>query len=90
VFSRAQLISAVQQIVAAETKAAAALGKSSKHISDVSEHKIADLLRANLEGLEGLGISSSNKDLLALHNGAWGSHDAETKRISQNNAEGEC
>ncbi|XP_056635394.1 uncharacterized protein LOC130891420 [Diorhabda carinulata] len=35
----------------------------------IMEHKITDFLRANLENLDGL--SSANKDLLALHNGAW-------------------
>lgn len=48
-------------MVAAESKAAAALSKASKHHGDMSEHKIADFLRANFENLEGLGISSSNK-----------------------------
>nr|CAD7198014.1 unnamed protein product [Timema douglasi] len=35
----------------------------------IPDHKLADFLRANLENLDGL--SSANKDLLALHNGAW-------------------
>ncbi|XP_018576434.1 uncharacterized protein LOC108914981 [Anoplophora glabripennis] len=33
------------------------------------DHKLTDFLRTNLESLEGL--SAANKDLLALHNGAW-------------------
>ncbi|XP_063235847.1 uncharacterized protein LOC134538452 [Bacillus rossius redtenbacheri] len=33
------------------------------------DHKLADFLRSSFESLEGL--SSANKDLLALHNGAW-------------------
>lgn len=84
--SRAQLMSAVQQMVAAETKAAA-MSKASKHHSDVSDHKMADFLRGSLENLEGLGISSSNKDLLALHNGAWGTHENESKRHAMSNSE---
>ncbi|XP_054286417.1 uncharacterized protein LOC129002554 isoform X2 [Macrosteles quadrilineatus] len=32
-------------------------------------HKLADFLKANLENLDGL--TSANKDLLAVHNGAW-------------------
>lgn len=37
----------------------------------IIDHKLSDFLRSNLDSLEGL--SSSNKDLLALHNGAWAS-----------------
>lgn len=48
-------------MVVAETKAAAALNKPSKHHTDITDPKIVDFLRANLETLEGLGISSSNK-----------------------------
>ncbi|CAH1156179.1 unnamed protein product [Phaedon cochleariae] len=49
------------------------------------DHKLTDFLRANLESLEGL--SASNKDLLALHNGAWAPAPAmvvpaENKNIS--------
>lgn len=33
------------------------------------DHKITDFLRANIDNFEGL--SAANKDLLALHNGAW-------------------
>jgi len=43
--------------------------QSQKHFEPQLEHKLTDFLRANLDSLEGL--SSSNKDLLALHNGAW-------------------
>lgn len=48
------------------------------------DHKITDFLRSNLESLEGL--SSSNKDLLALHNGAWGAPN-EDKRNSEGGQE---
>lgn len=37
-------------------------------------HKLSDFLRTNLENIEGIGaigLGNSNKDLLALHNGAW-------------------
>lgn len=43
-----------------------------------TDHKLTDFLRSNLENLEGL--SSANKDLLALHNGAWANSDSD-KRI---------
>ncbi|XP_066138635.1 uncharacterized protein [Euwallacea fornicatus] len=50
------------------------------------DHKLTDFLRANIENLEGLG--ASNKDLLALHNGAWAtsgnmSSSSEDKRLSE-------
>ncbi|XP_067009093.1 uncharacterized protein [Anabrus simplex] len=45
-----------------------------------ADHKLADFLRANLENLE--GISSANKDLLALHNGAWANNDADKRMPS--------
>lgn len=45
------------------------------------DHKLTDFLRANLENLEGLG--ASNKDLLALHNGAW----ANSNNVSPSNDE---
>ncbi|KAK6645630.1 hypothetical protein RUM43_001910 [Polyplax serrata] len=83
-FQVAQLLSAVQQMVGNEAKSSS-LSKSSKshHIEpSAQDHKIAEFLRANLENLEGLGLTSSNKDLLALHNGAWGGHENENKRLS--------
>ncbi|CAH0548038.1 unnamed protein product [Brassicogethes aeneus] len=55
------------------------------------DHKLTDFLRTNLENLEGL--SAANKDLLALHNGAWASSSgnvaapAEDKRISEGGQE---
>lgn len=53
--------------------------QSQKHFEMPLEHKLTDFLRANLDNLEGL--SSSNKDLLALHNGAWANNGAnEDKR----------
>lgn len=87
--ARAQLLSAVQQMVGNDGKSSS-MSKSSKshHIEpSPQDHKIADFLRANLENLDGLGISSSNKDLLALHNGAWGAHESENKRLSSANSE---
>lgn len=46
------------------------------------DHKLTDFLRANIENLEGLG--ASNKDLLALHNGAWTAPGpSEDKRLSE-------
>ncbi|XP_022920302.1 uncharacterized protein [Onthophagus taurus] len=53
------------------------------------EHKLSDFLRANLDSLEGL--SSANKDLLALHNGAWAtnsmSNTSDDKRTSEGGQE---
>ncbi|XP_069701317.1 uncharacterized protein [Periplaneta americana] len=42
-----------------------------------TDHKLTDFLRSNLENLEGL--SSANKDLLALHNGAWANSDNDKR-----------
>lgn len=55
-----------------------------KHFEMPLEHKITDFLRANLDSLEGL--SSSNKDLLALHNGAWANNGGPTE--DKRNSEG--
>ncbi|XP_049859746.1 uncharacterized protein LOC126354264 isoform X1 [Schistocerca gregaria] len=44
------------------------------------DSKLADFLRANLENLE--GFSSANKDLLALHNGAWPNSDMDKRTSS--------
>ncbi|XP_050301102.1 vacuolar protein-sorting-associated protein 36 [Anthonomus grandis grandis] len=50
------------------------------------DHKITDFLRANIENLEGLG--ASNKDLLALHNGAWSSSSSnDDKRLNEGGQE---
>jgi hypothetical protein len=47
-----------------------AKGQQKSHFDlPLMDHKLTDFLRANLENLEGL--SAANKDLLALHNGAW-------------------
>lgn len=47
-------------------------GQQKQHFDlPIIDHKLSDFLRSNLDSLEGL--SSSNKDLLALHNGAWAS-----------------
>lgn len=61
-------------------------GQQKSHFDlPVMEHKLTDFLRVNLENLDGL--SSANKDLLALHNGAWaagGSGSAnDDKRMAQ-------
>ncbi|XP_011314953.1 uncharacterized protein [Fopius arisanus] len=48
--------------------------------TQLPDHKLTDFLRSNLDNLEGLsglglgnlqGLTNANKDLLALHNGAW-------------------
>lgn len=65
-----------------------AKGQQKPHFDlPVMDHKLTDFLRANLENLEGL--SSANKDLLALHNGAWaaggsGTAAPDDKRMAQN------
>ncbi|KAJ8925026.1 hypothetical protein NQ315_001197 [Exocentrus adspersus] len=47
-----------------------AKGQQKQHFElPLMDHKLTDFLRSNLENLEGL--SAANKDLLALHNGAW-------------------
>ncbi|KAJ9578419.1 hypothetical protein L9F63_005339 [Diploptera punctata] len=51
--------------------------EQSSSSSTPTDHKISDFLRANLENLEGL--SSANKDLLALHNGAWANNDNDKR-----------
>lgn len=64
-------------------------GQQKQHFDlPMIDHKLSDFLRSNLDSLEGLyvvilflfysyslvlGLSSSNKDLLALHNCAWAS-----------------
>ncbi|KAK9701923.1 Protein of unknown function (DUF3736) [Popillia japonica] len=50
------------------------------------DHKLSDFLRANLDNLEGL--SSANKDLLALHNGAWASGNCSSTPEDKRNSEG--
>lgn len=50
----------------------------------VMDPKLSDYIRANLENLEGL--SAANKDLLALHNGAWTTANDE-KRLSEGGQE---
>ncbi|XP_044750437.1 uncharacterized protein LOC123310828 [Coccinella septempunctata] len=45
----------------------------------ITDHKVSDFLRNNLDSLEGL--SAANKDLLALHNGAWTS--ASTSQVKE-------
>ncbi|ENN75613.1 hypothetical protein D910_06319 [Dendroctonus ponderosae] len=57
------------------------------------DHKLTDFLRANIENLEGNlpGLGASNKDLLALHNGAWATSSTvslgEDKRLSEGGQE---
>ncbi|XP_043283276.1 uncharacterized protein [Venturia canescens] len=62
----------------------------------LNDHKITDFLRSNLDNLEGLSglglgnlqsLSNANKDLLALHNGAW-TIDNEKSRTTTSNNEG--
>ncbi|XP_034937897.1 uncharacterized protein [Chelonus insularis] len=66
------------------------------HLSNnsLSDHKISDFLRSNIDSLEGLsslglgnlqGLGNANKDLLALHNGAWATEDKNSR--SSNNSE---
>lgn len=59
----------------------------------MSEHKLTDFLRTNLENLDNLGglalgnlqgIGNANKDLLALHNGAWPLESEKGSRSSAN------
>lgn len=51
-----------------------------------NQHKLTDFLKSNLDNLDSL--TSANKDLLAVHNGSWMSHDgAEAKRHSSSSAE---
>lgn len=64
----------------------------------ISDHKLTDFLRANLDNLDGLsslgalgnlqGLSNANKDLLALHNGAWSVDSEKGSRSSSSNSEG--
>lgn len=60
-------------------------------------HKLSEFLRTNLDNIEGLtglglgnlpGLGSSNKDLLALHNGAWPIDNDKHSRSSSSNSEG--
>ena len=54
-------------------------------------HKLSDFLRTNLdnlEGLSGLSLGNSNKDLLALHNGAWPLDSENNFRSSSTISEG--
>lgn len=68
--------------------------------SSMTDHKLSDFLRSNLENFEGLrsgalglgvenlqNIGNSNKDLLALHNGAW---TIENDKDSRSAANSEC
>ncbi|XP_037938507.1 uncharacterized protein LOC119671794 isoform X2 [Teleopsis dalmanni] len=50
---------------------------SSSHVVEPAAQKNIETLRSNLESLE------SNKDLLALHNGAWGAQDANRDVMPQ-------
>ncbi|CAG9771061.1 unnamed protein product [Ceutorhynchus assimilis] len=49
------------------------------------DHKLTDFLRANIDNLEGLG--ASNKDLLALHNGAWATSNNSDKSLTEGGQE---
>lgn len=59
----------------------------------ISDHKLTDFLRTNLDNLDNLsglglgnlqGIGNANKDLLALHNGAWPLENEKGSRASSN------
>lgn len=61
----------------------------------ISDHKLTDFLRSNLDNLDNLtslglgnlqGLGNANKDLLALHNGAW---PLEGEKGSRSNSEGD-
>ncbi|XP_012271884.1 uncharacterized protein LOC105695143 isoform X2 [Orussus abietinus] len=63
----------------------------------VSDHKLTDFLRSNLDNFEGLsglslgnlqGLGNANKDLLALHNGAWSLDNDKGSRSSSSSSEG--
>lgn len=66
----------------------------------ISDHKLTDFLRANLDSLDSLGglgalgnlqgLGNANKDLLALHNGAWSVDSDKGSRSSSSNSEGEA
>lgn len=62
--------------LATDTTNKKSLHKPQKHYEQM-DPKLAEFLRANMENLEGL--SSANKDLLALHNGAWTNIDVEKR-----------
>ncbi|XP_043491057.1 uncharacterized protein LOC122516909 isoform X1 [Polistes fuscatus] len=62
----------------------------------ISDHKLTEFLRTNLDNLDnlsgfGLGnlqsLSNANKDLLALHNGAWPLENEKGSRSSSSNLE---
>ncbi|XP_012152092.1 uncharacterized protein LOC100878018 isoform X2 [Megachile rotundata] len=62
----------------------------------ISDHKLTDFLRTNLDNLDNLsglglgnlqGLGNANKDLLALHNGAWPLENEKGNR-SFSNSEG--
>ncbi|XP_018326295.1 uncharacterized protein LOC108737720 [Agrilus planipennis] len=48
--------------------------------------KLSDFLRANLDNLE--GFSSANKDLLALHNGAWSNSNVNSGNDEKRSSSG--
>lgn len=59
----------------------------------MTDHKLTDFLRTNLDNLDNLtglglgnlqGIGNANKDLLALHNGAWPLENEKGSRSSTN------
>ncbi|XP_043527461.1 uncharacterized protein LOC122537887 isoform X1 [Frieseomelitta varia] len=64
----------------------------------MSDHKLTDFLRTNLDNLDNLsglglgnlqGIGNANKDLLALHNGAWPLENEKGSRASSNSEGGQ-
>lgn len=64
----------------------------------ITDHKLTDFLRNNLDNLDNLsglglgnlqGLGNANKDLLALHNGAWPLESEKGSRSSSTNSEGD-
>lgn len=45
-------------------------------------HKSNDFLRSSIDGVDAAAAISTNKDLLALHNGAWGGSDNRVEAMT--------
>jgi len=63
----------------------------------ITDHKLTDFVRNNLDNLDNLGglglgnlqgLGNANKDLLALHNGAWPLEGEKGSRSLSANSEG--
>ncbi|KAK9877937.1 hypothetical protein WA026_020159 [Henosepilachna vigintioctopunctata] len=59
---------------------------SSQFEPPATDHKVSDFLRTNIDSFE--GVSAANKDLLALHNGAWASVTTPQTKDDIRNSEG--